>query len=87
MQPVKFPFQRSQLKPKDSKPSDATQPPFLMHLNSQPNYSLPAQFSTAPGKDAAADFQRKPEDEEEEEDAKSTILGQFLPEESKELKY
>lgn len=86
MQPVKFPFQRSQLKPKDGKPSDSTQPSFLLPLSSQPSYSLPAQFPLAPGKDSVVDFQRKPEEAEAEGDAKSAILAPFLPEETKELK-
>ena len=54
LQSVKFPFQRSQLKPKEGKPADASQPPFLMHLNAQPSYALPSQFPVGAPREPAA---------------------------------
>ena len=86
LQSVKFPFQRSQLKPKEGKPADASQPPFLMHLNAQPSYALPSQFPVGAPREPAADAPRKAEAAEEEFDAKSMAGGPFLPEESKEIK-
>ena len=87
MQSVKFPFQRSHIRPKEVKPSTSTQLPFLMHLNQQPNYSIPPQISVGTVNEMTVDSQQKEEDDEDDLDPKSTTSNRSMQKESKELKF